>query len=239
LKSGRQRVFKKDVAAILPCTKENLFTFSKRRPEALRQYKEGLEKLEKRGVGVALSREEEMLVANSLRAALKSILPGDKDAHEYHKLMAGILEFLFFPNLLCPRLEREIHDGRKRIDIAMENGAWEGIFHRLSATRGLPCSYVFFECKNYSRDIQNPELDQMSGRFSPRRGQLGFVCCRAFRDRSRFVDRCRDTFRDQRGLVIALDDEIIMGWLRLVHDNDRQGVDGGISHLVDEVWLEA
>ena len=92
--------------------------------------------------------------------------------------MIGVIEFLFFPSLLYPRKEREIHQGRKRIDIAMENGAKTGIFVRLHQIRDFPCAYVAFECKNYSTDVANPEIDQLAGRFSPNRGKVGFLCCR-------------------------------------------------------------
>ncbi|MCK4786747.1 MAG: hypothetical protein KAV87_23515 [Desulfobacteraceae bacterium] len=83
--------------------------------------------------------------------------------------MIGIVEFLFFPNLLYPLKEREIHEGRKRIAIVMENGVRDGILYDLHSVRNIPCAYVVFECKNYGRDVSNPELDQIAGRFSTNR----------------------------------------------------------------------
>lgn len=66
---------------------------------------------------------------------------------------------------------------------------------------------IFFgSIKNYGRDLGNPELDQLSGRFSPSRGQVGLLACRDFVDKKLFIQRCRDTAVDQRGYVIALDD---------------------------------
>jgi hypothetical protein len=151
--------------------------------------------------------------------------------------MVGVLEFIFFPQLLCPRKEQEIHDGRKRIDVLMENGARLGIFHRLHSIRRLPCAFVAFECKNYTTDIANPELDQISGRFSPNRGKLGFICCRHFEDRSKFVRRCRDTFKDDRGLIVAVDDATTDSWLALIEDGQRAKLDKSITSVVDEVWV--
>jgi hypothetical protein len=83
--------------------------------------------------------------------------------------MIGAVEFLFFPRLIYPRKEHEIHEGRKRIDIAMENTARSGPFADLTVIRNYPAAYVFFECKNYGREVGNPEIDQLSGRFSRER----------------------------------------------------------------------
>lgn len=104
-----------------------------------------------------------------------------------------------------PTRELPIHEGRKRIDISFVNTATEGFFSWVAAH--YPAAYVFVECKNYSADPQNPELDQLAGRFSPQRGQFGILICRRFGDRELFANRCRDTARDHRGYIVALDDE--------------------------------
>ena len=237
LKNRRRVVYKKDIEATFPCTKENLFEFSKTHPEALGKYRERLTELEKSSRGSVVEPEDEQLIAEALAEALSSIRPGSAEATTYHHLIIGIVEFLFFPDLLCPRKEREIHQGRKRIDIVMENGAQRGIFWNLHQIRHLPCSFVVFECKNYVTDIANPELDQISSRFSTNRGQVGILCCRSFQNRALFIERCRDTFGDGRGLVIPLDDETINRCLQLLADGRRKELNEEFTRLVDEVWL--
>jgi hypothetical protein len=236
LKNRRRVVYKKDVAATFPCTKENLFQFSRGHPEVLQEYREHLERLQRIGPVSEVDADDESLIAQALIVALQSIPAGSDRASDYHSLMIGIVEFLFFPNLLYPQKEREIHQGRKRIDIVMQNGARDGIFHRLHAARNFSCAFVVFECKNYQTDIANPELDQIGGRFSPNRGRVGFICCRNFEDRPRFIERCRDTFRDDRGLIVPLDDVTVVECLQLIESGRRAELDGVFNRFIDEVW---
>jgi hypothetical protein len=70
-----------------------------------------------------------------------------------------------------------------------------------------PAAHLFVECKNYGKEVGNPELDQLSGRFSPSRGQVGLLVCRSFQNKLLFMKRCIDTAKDLRGFVIALDDD--------------------------------
>ena len=152
-------------------------------------------------------------MCQSLIADLQGLQAGTDNATQFHRLVTGILEIIFYPNLIYPTLEQGIHDGRKRIDLTFDNAACDGIFYRLSQNMGLPCQYIMVECKNYSSDIRNPELDQLSGRFSPNRGQVGFIVCRTIDNFDLFLNRCRDTYRDNRGLIIPLIDDDLIGLL--------------------------
>lgn len=70
----------------------------------------------------------------------------------------------------------------------------------------IPCPYVIIECKNYTKDIQNPELDQMIGRLTVNRGMLGIITCREISKKDLFIERCRDSFKNGHGLIIPLTD---------------------------------
>jgi len=236
LKSGKKRVFKKDVQAIFSRTKENLFAFSQKNPSVLTGYRQRLQQLEAKAPNETLTRDDEILLASALAAALRAIPSGNDNASAYHKLMIGAVEFIFYPNLVHPRMEKEIHDGRKRIDITMENSATSGVFHRLHAVRNLPCGNIAIECKNYSSDPANPELDQLAGRFSPNRGKVGILLCRSFQNRDLFVQRCTDTAADQRGLIVPLSDDETLELLSVIENEGRDALEPLLSDYVDEVW---
>jgi hypothetical protein len=237
LKNGKRIVCKKDLKSSYPCTKDFLYRFSKDHPEVLVAYREDLARLEQSGKGTFVENGVEEIIAIALIEALRAIPPGNATASDYHRLMIGIIEFLFFPQLLNPKREKEIHQGRKRIDILVENGARDGIFYRLHDIRKLPCAFVPIECKNYTTEVANPELDQLGGRFSVNRGKCGLLCCRTFENRRLFIERCRDTLNDDRGLIIPLDDETILKLLEKVHQGSRREIDAILTEIVNEVWV--
>lgn len=150
-------------------------------------------------------------------ALLEGVLqtpPGNQYASRYHNAIEALFTALFYPALTNPVKEHPVDDGRKRVDITYTNRDKRGFFDWLTR-QGYLCPYVFFECKNYSSELGNPELDQICGRFTPLRGRVGIIACRSI-DRDRFLQRCRDAARGHRGYVLFLD------------DND-------LSRLVDEV----
>jgi hypothetical protein len=230
-------VFKKDLTARYPGAKTFLFEFSRQNPGVLREYKEDLRRMEATDTGSDVDSDDETVIANALATVLRQTPVGNDHAAAYHKLMIGIVEFIFFPKLAHPKKEREIHEGRKRIDIVMENAAHTGLFNTIPNIRHLPCAYVPLECKNYGQEVGNPELDQLAGRFSVNRGKLGFLCCRQFENRNLFIQRCRDTFKDDRGLILPLDDETVLRYLGVIARGNRNVLEQEWSNLVNEVWL--
>lgn len=149
--------------------------------------------------------------------------------------MVGILELLFYPYLCNPVVEHEIHDGRKRIDILFDNCAESGFFFRLCNTHDIPSRFIMIECKNYSRDIANPELDQIAGRFSPNRGKMGIITCRSAENIELLMERCSDTYRDSRGLVIPFVDEDICELLKYKSEGNDSAIEAFMQNRFHKI----
>lgn len=130
---------------------------------------------------------------------------GNDEATIYEKRIESLLSALFYPDLTTPIPQERIHDGRKRVDITYTNMGVGPFFNWLAAH--YTCPSIFVECKNYGKELGNPELDQMAGRFSPSRGRVGLIVCRSFEDKVKFLKRCRDTVHDDRGFILPLDDD--------------------------------
>jgi hypothetical protein len=111
-----------------------------------------------------------------------------------------------------------MNEGRKRIDIVWPNVSDRGFFAYLR--ENFAARHIFAECKNYSKDISNPEVDQLLERFAPWSTQAGFLICRKVTNRKLLDQRCRDAFHAGRGLVIALDDDDLEALAALDTDPD-------------------
>jgi len=235
LRSGAKRVYRKDVKVRHPFIKDDLADFVRHHPEVLEEYKRLA------GAKGPLSSEEfdedfdEATLAAALDGALAEIPAGSANASKYHSLMVGILSFLFFPGLIEPIKEREIHDGRKRIDIKYTNSGTGVFFQRILAGAQTRAISLSAECKNYTADPANPELDQLSGRFSHARGFVGFLCCRTPNNRPLLLERCRDTTRDGRGFIILLDDQEITTLLGLIAAGRRDRIEPRLNLLLDNL----
>jgi hypothetical protein len=139
--------------------------------------------------------------------AVVDVPTGTENATTYHRAIEALLSALLYPALDFPKREHRIHGGRKRIDINYTNVATRGFFYWVHTTHGTPASFVPIECKNYGVEIDNPAIDQLAMRFSPGRGQLGFLCHRGFGDKGRVTQKCKDAAADGHGYIIALDDD--------------------------------
>jgi hypothetical protein len=235
LKSGERKVYKSSIKPHHPKSKSGLAEFAFQHPEVLAQYKRIA------GSNGALEPEEmeqtfdERLYAAQLSNVLDQIPAGSPDAGNYHSYCIGALTFLLYPNLISPVKEREVDQGRKRIDIAYKNAARDGFFSAALQSNQMRSLEIPIECKNYSQDIANPELDQLTGRFSHARGFLGFLCCRSFDHKDRFVQRCRDAVLNRSHYVIVLDDIDLKEMLRNVANGHRIGNDAFLRRRLAEI----
>lgn len=187
--------------------KKWLAKFTEKHPEVFGDFRTNTRKKISPVSNAEISFERVDTICKFLSDQLQQICPGNEEATRYHRSIVGILELLFYPHLCNPTIEHEIHEGRKRIDIQFDNCAETGFFFQLRNTHGIPSSFIMIECKNYSRDVANPEVDQIAGRFSPNRGQVGIIACRSVENMNLLLERCRDTYNDSRGLIIPMIDE--------------------------------
>lgn len=209
-RKGQPKVLKKDLEEKYGSGKSVVIEKSLQYPHLLEKYREDNKQPSRPLSHAQIAEAEDGDGPNwdVLLDSLRSVPVGRNGAEAYEKAAESIFSALFYPVLTNPVFQNEIHGGRKRIDITYTNMAYEGFFHWLS--RHTPSPYIHFECKNYTSDPRNPELDQIAGRFSPNRGQFGIIACRSFVDKVLFARRCKDTARDRRGFIVALDDQDII-----------------------------
>jgi hypothetical protein len=235
LKNGKRKVHKKDLQAKYPLGKEFLYEFSEKHPEVLERYKASLSR-----VPTPLSNEEleafqiepRELAINHIVQELKGTPAGPGAAHRYHDLIIGALETIFYPNLRKPVKEEHLHSGRKRVDIVFNNGGDRGFFADLITRHRVKCPYIFFECKNYSEDPANPEFDQLTGRFSKKRGEFGILVCRRITNRAKTLQHSKDALNDDRGYVLVIDDGDIEELIKMRAQQDS----AGIASYMDELY---
>jgi hypothetical protein len=223
-KSKRPFIAKATVKERHPFVKDHLAKFVRENPQVLEAYKAI------QGAKGALGTEElekdfdERAFAKSLVATLGTIPPGMRTAGRYHKFILGCLTFVFYPELTNPIKEHELNQGRKRVDIKFTNAAEIGFFRRMAENANTRSLSIFIECKNYSSDLGNPEIDQLLARFDLRRGKIGFILCRMLVNEQLMLDRCRDAAKSDQGFVIVLTDDKVQKILYLVAEGKRENI---------------
>lgn len=221
---GKKKVYKKDLYETYGADKIAAAKLTADHPGALTNYRETKKNATTQPLDhIALSKLENTAPPDFglLIDGVKAVKPGKESAHDYEVAIEKLLSAALYPSLTSPIKQDKIHDGRKRIDITYLNEAKHGFFEWLA--RHHPASHVFFECKNYGKEVGNPELDQLSGRFSPSRGRVGILVVRSLQDRALFLQRCKDTAKDDRGFILVLEDSDLP---RLVADRGNILADG-------------
>jgi hypothetical protein len=235
LKSGEHRVYKTDLKRAHPFSKDFLADFTRSHPQVLALYKQLAQNESSLRNNDFEEDFDEAAFAQALKERLSQIPRGMSSAAEYHSFMYGTLTFLFYPHLVAPVKENEIHEGRKRVDIAYSNAAKGGFFFEVLSANQTRALKVIVECKNYSRELGNPEIDQIAGRFGPTRGKFGIICCREIFDLPDLTRRCRDTALDDRGFIVVLDDARIHTMLDNIARGTRTANDQILRGLLSEL----
>ncbi|MEJ2249277.1 MAG: hypothetical protein P8Y97_06400, partial [Candidatus Lokiarchaeota archaeon] len=78
-----------------------------------------------------------------------------------------------------------------------------------------PGIYIVFECKNYSKDLGNPEIDQIYGRLAKHISKLGILICRMISNRKKVHKNIKDIKQQSRRFIIILEDEDLIEMIRL------------------------
>jgi hypothetical protein len=167
---------------------------------------------------------------------LSNLRPGHQHAGEYHALVMAIFKYLFVPERIR-RMNKEvpIFEGRKRIDIMCRTGE-KGFFATLQREYGVRSPYIIVECKNYERDIENPEFDQLLGRLTTPRGQFGMIICRAIKKCKTVIRRCKDAHSGELKLyVIVLTDVDLKELLQARQSRDWQAMDNYLDRKMDDI----
>lgn len=207
LKNKARRVTKKSLIDLYGSGKDAVAKLTEENPGVLAKYKKA--KAEDPSYPISNSQFSEIEGSTNVQLfdlykAVTDVPVGRAHAHKYERAVEGLLSALLYPSLVHPVRQSPINQGRKIVDLRFTNSARAGFFFWIKQHYTAP--YVFIEFKNYAEDVKNPELDQLSGRFSKSGGQVGILICRGVSDRKKIDAMCRDTAKDGRGYMIVLDD---------------------------------
>jgi hypothetical protein len=224
--AGKRKVLKGDVRKARPKSKSYIADTVLAHPELLDLYK----KIAKaHGVMAVFDDDQPTVTAicGGLASVFKRLEPGPKHASAYQRLILGTLTALFYPSLILPHKEWELHDGRKRVDIVFTNAADAGFFSHRRNDQKVNANAVIVECKNYSEDLKNQEIDQLLARFDENRGKFGIIACRTIEDSKAFTSRLRDASSRSQGYIIGLTDEDLadmLVWKSLLEDEQIEAL---------------
>ena len=159
---------------------------------------------------------------------------GKGDAKRFHRLSARILSRVFDNQLGNLKIEQEVEEGIGRIDIVFENKMEEGFFKRLQ--NQINCPLISVECKNYQKEIENPDFDQLSARLKDKRGLFGILVCRGVKDKKKVLRQCKSKL-DKGEHIIVLEDKDLQNLVESKLYGEPEDIDEYISDKHNEVLL--
>lgn len=236
LKKKPKRVTKKETRLEYPFSKKLLYEFSRDHPSILKKYLSESAN-ETRPLSLpdwAEIAEEDTKAAFDGCAELKGTQPGREDADGFHMAVMKCLTVVFEPTLFAPKKEYTLRGDTKRVDITFRNRQDQGFFHLLGTTYKTQCPNIFVECKNYSEDPSNPEVDQLAGRMSRTLGMFGILVCREVKDKAALLKRFKEAHSNQGQWMMFLTIDRICELLELKRLNKEDAIVEMMIHWAEE-----
>lgn len=181
--------------------------------------------------------ESEESKTSKLINDLSKIKPGIDYAGDFHDCIFESIKFIFDGYLMRQKKEVRINEGRKRIDITFDNLREKGFFYELRNLYEIFCPKIIIECKNYSSNIKNPEIDQLIGRLNDRIGKFGILICRNIENKKVLNKTCQDALHDHKKYIMVLCDADIKELLNLRKKFDAEGINNYLRDKLDELIM--
>ena len=175
------------------------------------------------------------VLIDTLIANLNNINTGKSHALKYHKFIKSILEILFYPSLIRPTIEKNVHQGRKRVEVTMSNVSLKGFFHNLQTINKIPCPIVYIECRNTNEEVTNPDLNQLSDRLNLNKGKFGILMCRKIEEKKLFYKRCSNIFKEDQDFILPLDDGDIISMLEFIKYDEENKIEEKLEDIKKQI----
>jgi len=177
------------------------------------------------------------LDALALLKELEGLKPGTEMANAYHDLIFRCLSQIFDNSLKRGKKEVPMDNNRKRVDVVFDNYDNNGFFAHIRNSNQIFCPKIFIECKNYSSDPSNPEVDQLIGRLGKKAGMFGILICRQVENEEILMQRCKSAMNKGQGHIIYLVDEDIKALLLMKELSNDEGINNFLSEKWDQLIL--
>jgi len=172
-----------------------------------------------------------------IKDLLNSIRLGKDDASLYHDFVFKTLNEVLGKRVYFAKKELKINNGRKRVDIVYGREEMSSsFFSYLNSSHGIKVPYIFVEVKNYSKDIRNPEIDQLLGRLDKQRGRFGIIVCRKIYNRDLVLQSCIDAIKDEK-FIIVLEETDLLNLINLKNKGFESQIDNFLREKFDEINL--
>ena len=183
-----------------------------------------------------LPNHEEFSLENIYLEKLRSIRRGrGQRATQFHRLSAIILWLSLYSQISDMKIERIINVGLGKIDVTFQNRNNDGFFKDLKDLADIRSPLISVECKNYTNDIRNPEIDQLSRRLNRQRGMLGILSCRAVENKERLNLNLKFLAANEQKYIIVLEDADLEFMIKERFKSGEEGINIFLREKYEEL----